>query len=222
MLCLELWYNTILVLLTGNMEDAEVSIDALAICLNIVGWEMMISLGFLAAASVRVSNELGRGSAKAAKFSIKVIVSTSFSIGFVLFLLFLFLRERLAYIFTNDEAVATMVSNLSPLLAFSIPLNSVQPVLSGVALGAGWQSIVAYVNIASYYLVGIPVGVLLGYPLKLQVKGVWIGMLFGTFVQTVVLLILTYKTDWDKQVTIARGRVSKWEVRDIGESIPET
>ncbi|ONH94688.1 hypothetical protein PRUPE_7G026400 [Prunus persica] len=100
------------------------------LCLNIVGWEMMISLGFLAAASVRVSNELGRGSAKAAKFSVKVIVSISFAIGFVLFLLFLFLRERLAYIFTNDEEVATMVSNLSPLLAFSILLNSVQPVLS--------------------------------------------------------------------------------------------
>lgn len=78
-----------------------------------------------------MSNELGSGSAKAAKFSVKVIVSISFSIGFVLFLLFLFLRERLAYIFTNDEEVATMVSNLSPLLAFSILLNSVQPVLSG-------------------------------------------------------------------------------------------
>lgn len=222
MLCLELWYNTILVLLTGNMENAEVSIDALSICLNIVGWEMMISLGFLAAASVRVSNELGRGSAKKAKFSVKVIVSISFAIGFVLFLLFLFLRKRLAYIFTNDEEVATMVSNLSPLLAFSILLNGVQPVLSGVALGAGWQSTVAYVNIASYYLIGIPVGVVLGYPLKLQVQGVWIGMLFGTLVQTVVLLILTYKTDWDKQVTLARSRVNKWEVTDIGESSPET
>ncbi|GKV30590.1 hypothetical protein SLEP1_g39386 [Rubroshorea leprosula] len=50
MLCLELWYNTILVLLTGNLKNAEVSVDALAICLNINGWEMMISLGFLAAA----------------------------------------------------------------------------------------------------------------------------------------------------------------------------
>lgn len=28
---LELWYNTILVLLTGNMENAEVTINALSI-----------------------------------------------------------------------------------------------------------------------------------------------------------------------------------------------
>ncbi|KAM3690628.1 hypothetical protein ACB098_09G137900 [Castanea mollissima] len=217
MLCLELWYNTVLILLTGNMQNAEVSIDALAICLNINGWEMMISLGFLAAASVRVSNELGRGSAKAAKFSIVMTVLTSFVIGFVLFLFFLFFRGRLAYIFTASEEVANAVANLSPLLAVSILLNSVQPVLSGVAVGAGWQSIVAYVNIACYYLVGIPVGVVLGYVFNMEVKGVWIGMLFGTFVQTLVLVIITYKTDWDQQVIIARNRVTRWVVKDAEE-----
>ena len=43
-------------------------------------------------------------------------------------------------------------------------------ILTGVAVGAGWQSIVAYVNIASYYLIGIPIGAVLGYILHLQVK----------------------------------------------------
>lgn len=84
--------------------------------------------------SVRVSNELGRGSAKAAKLSIAVTVMTSFTIGFLLFLFFLFYRERLAYIFTDNEHVAAAVGDLSSLLAFSILLNSVQPVLSGTLL----------------------------------------------------------------------------------------
>ncbi|MED6147944.1 Protein DETOXIFICATION 21 [Stylosanthes scabra] len=214
MLCLELWYNTILVLLTGNLPNAEVEIDALSICLNINGWEMMISLGFMAAASVRVANELGRGSAKGAKFSIVVNVLTSLAIGFFLFVFFLFFRERLAYIFTTDEHVARAVGDLSPLLSVSILLNSVQPVLSGVAVGAGWQSIVAYVNIGCYYLIGIPVGIVLGNVLDLQVKGIWVGMLFGTFIQTVVLVIITYKTNWDEQVVIARSRISKWAKLD--------
>ncbi|XP_047331068.1 protein DETOXIFICATION 22-like [Impatiens glandulifera] len=171
---------------------------------------MMISLGFLGAASVRVSNELGRGSSKAAKFSVIYIVASSFTIGLVLFTVFLFLRGRLAYIFTDSEEVVAAVADLSPLLACSILLNSVQPVLSGVAVGAGWQSIVAYVNIVCYYFVGIPIGVVLGYVYDMQVKGVWLGMLFGTFVQTIVLLIITSRTDWDKQVLIAQKRVNKW------------
>ncbi|KAF7149216.1 hypothetical protein RHSIM_Rhsim03G0045100 [Rhododendron simsii] len=211
-LSLELWYNTVLILLTGYMENAEIAIDALSICLNINGWEMMISLGFLAAASVRVSNELGRGDSKAAKFSIVNTVLTSLAIGFVLFIFFLFFRGHLAYLFTDSSEVAAAVADLSPLLACSILLNSIQPVLSGVAVGAGWQSIVAYVNIACYYLVGVPVGAVLGYVFDFQVQGVWIGMLFGTFVQTIVLIIITCKTDWDQQVSIAQKRVNKWFV----------
>ncbi|CAA2993457.1 DETOXIFICATION 21-like [Olea europaea subsp. europaea] len=212
MLCLEFWYTTILILLTGNLKNAEVAIDALSICININGWEMMISLGFLAAVSVRVSNELGRGDSKSAKHSIMVTVLTSLAIGLVLFVFFLFFRGRLAYIFTKSQDVAVAVANLSPLLALSILMNSVQPVLSGVAIGAGQQSTVAYVNIGSYYLIGIPIGVVLGYVIKLQVQGVWIGMLFGTLVQTIILIILTYRTDWDKQVSVAQRRVNRWLV----------
>ncbi|KAL2658130.1 hypothetical protein AAZV13_03G005000 [Glycine max] len=193
---LELWYSTILILLTGNMEDAEVQIDALSICLNINGWELMISLGFMAAASVRVA----KGSSKAAKFSIVVKVLTSFAIGFILFFIFLFLKEKLAYIFTSSKDVADAVGDLSPLLAISILLNSVQPVLS--------------VNLGCYYIIGIPVGVVLGNVLHLQVKGIWFGMLFGTFIQTIVLIIITYKTNWDEQVIIARNHINKWSKVD--------
>ncbi|RDY06618.1 Protein DETOXIFICATION 21, partial [Mucuna pruriens] len=203
---LELWYNTVLVLLTGSMKNAEVEIDALSICLNINGWEMMISLGFMAAASVRVANELGKGSARAAKFSIIVAVLTSLTIGFLL--------QRLAYIFTSNKDVANAVGDLSPLLSVSILLNSVQPVLSGVAIGAGWQSIVAYVNMGCYYIIGIPVGIVLGNVLNMKVKGIWIGMLFGTLIQTIVLTIITYKTNWDEQVIIARNRVNRWSKVD--------
>ncbi|CAO2140694.1 unnamed protein product [Urochloa humidicola] len=210
MLCLELWYNTILVFLTGYMKNAEVALDALSICLNINGLEMMISIGFLAATGVRVANELGAGSARRAKFAIYNVVITSSTIGVVLFVLFLFFRGSLAYIFTESRAVADAVADLSPLLAFSILLNSVQPVLSGVAVGAGWQNVVAYVNITSYYLIGIPLGAVLGYVVGFHVKGIWIGMLLGTLVQTLVLLFITLKTDWEKQVVIAQEKLKKW------------
>ncbi|CAL9217192.1 unnamed protein product [Arabidopsis halleri] len=220
MLCLELWYNSILVLLTGNLKNAEVALDALAICLNINGLEMMIALGFLAAASVRVSNELGSGNPKGAKFATLTAVFTSLSIGMVLFFIFLFLRGRVSYIFTTSEAVAAEVADLSPLLAFSILMNSVQPVLSGVAVGAGWQGYVTYVNLACYYLVGIPIGIILGYVVGLQVKGVWIGMLFGIFVQTCVLTVMTLRTDWDQQVSTSLRRLNRWvvpESRDVNQ-----
>jgi MATE family multidrug resistance protein len=80
---------------------------------------------------VRVANELGRGNAKAAKFSIKIILSTSIVIGVVFWVLCLIFGEEISHFLTSDEEVAETVSSLVVLLAFSILLNSVQPVLTG-------------------------------------------------------------------------------------------
>lgn len=40
----------------------------------------------------------------------------------------------------------------------------------GVAVGCGWQAFVAYVNVGCYYVVGIPLGVLLGFYFNLGAK----------------------------------------------------
>eukprot|EP01018_Ginkgo_biloba_P040642 Gb_30960 [translate_table: standard] len=34
---------------------------------------------------------------------------------------------------------------------------------SGVAIGCGWQSVVAYVNLATYYIIGLPIRIVLGF-----------------------------------------------------------
>ena len=47
----------------------------------------------------------------------------------------------------------------------------------GIAREGGWQNIGAYVNLGSYYVVGIPLANLLGFVHKLGGKGLWIGKL---------------------------------------------
>lgn len=213
MVCLELWYNAFLVLLAGYMADAEVAIAAFSICLNINVWELMINLGFLGAACVRVANELGRGNAKAVKFTIKVLLGTSITIGVFFFVLCLSFGNKLAYLFTSDERVANAISDLSFLLSFSVLLNSVYPVLSGVAVGAGMQGAVAVVNFVCYYLIGIPLGALLGYMTTLEVKGIWIGLICGVLTQTITIVYMIWKTDWDEQVKKASERLGRFYVK---------
>ncbi|XP_024987958.1 protein DETOXIFICATION 24-like [Cynara cardunculus var. scolymus] len=210
MLCLELWYYAILVLLAGYMADAKIAISAFSICLNIYAWEFMISLGFLVAACVRVANELGRGNAKAVKLSIKVLLGTSMTIGVFFFVLCLVLGKKLAYLFTDDERVADTISDLSLFLSFSVLLNGIYPVLSGVAIGAGMQSVVAIVNLVCFYVIGIPLGALLGFLTTLEVKGIWAGMIFGVLTQTVTLGYIMWRTDWDDQVKKASERLERF------------
>lgn len=37
-------------------------------------------------------------------------------------------------------------------------------------MGCGWQAFVAYVNVGCYYMVGIPLGFILGFNFNLGVK----------------------------------------------------
>ncbi|CAN8312112.1 unnamed protein product [Cochlearia groenlandica] len=210
MICLEIWYFMALVLFAGYLKNAEVSVAALSICMNILGWAAMVSVGFNAAVSVRVSNELGASHPRTAKFSLVVAVILSTTIGMAIAAVLLFFRYEYPVFFVEDEVVRDMVRELTPMLAFCIIINNVQPVLSGVAVGAGWQAVVAYVNIACYYFFGIPLGLLLGFKLEYGVMGIWWGMLTGTFVQSIVLILMICKTNWDKEAAMAEERIREW------------
>ncbi|GLU13067.1 hypothetical protein SLE2022_297140 [Rubroshorea leprosula] len=210
MLCLENWYYRVLILMTGNLQNAKIAVDALSICMSINGWQLMIPFAFFAGTGVRVANELGAGNGKGAKFATIVSVMTSVVIGVFFWLLILLFLDHIALIFTSSKPVLEAVSQLSILLAFSILLNSVQPILSGVAVGSGWQSYVAYINVGSYYLIGVPFGILIGWVFHKGVMGIWGGMIGGTAVQTLILAIITIKCDWDKEAENAGKHVRKW------------
>ncbi|XP_058786311.1 protein DETOXIFICATION 27-like [Vicia villosa] len=213
MLCLENWYYRILLLMTGKMENATVAVDALSVCMSINGWEMMIPLAFFAATGVRVANELGAGKGKSAKFAMQVSVIQSTVIGLILCALIIIFHRQFAYIFTSSPSVLQAVSDMSILLAVTILLNSVQPVLSGVAVGSGWQVFVAYVNIGCYYLIGLPLGIIMGWVFNTGVKGIWGGMIFGgTTIQTLILIIITVRCDWKKEAQKVGSHVNKWSV----------
>ncbi|CAN6298702.1 unnamed protein product [Urochloa humidicola] len=215
MLCLETWYYQILVLISGLLKDPELALASLSVCMTISGWVFMISVGFNAAASVRVSNELGAGNPKAAAFSVVVVTVLSLILSVIISVIILLCRDYISYIFTEGEDVSRAVSQMTPLLAFTLILNGIQPVLSGVAVGCGWQAFVAYVNVGCYYVIGIPLGCLLGFYFDLGAAGIWSGMIGGTLMQTLILVWITFRTNWNKEVEEAMKRLNKWEISPL-------
>ncbi|KAK6938107.1 Multi antimicrobial extrusion protein [Dillenia turbinata] len=209
MLALESFYFRVLILVAGYMQNAEVALDALSICITLYVWESMIQLGLFAAAGVRVANELGAGDGRRAKFATIISVLTSIILGLFFWSIVMIFSNELAQIFTSSSSVITYVNELAVLLAFTILLNSIQPILSGVAVGCGWQSLVAFVNLGCYYIVGLPLGILLGWLLQFGIKGLWAGMIGGTVVQTLILIIFTVRFQWDKEAEIAHLNVAK-------------
>uniref|UniRef100_A0A0E0KGI0 Protein DETOXIFICATION n=1 Tax=Oryza punctata TaxID=4537 RepID=A0A0E0KGI0_ORYPU len=199
MLCLELWYYTAVLILVGLLKNAQLQVDVI----------------------VRVSNELGANRPKAAKFAVTMAVSTSAIIGAIFMAVFFIWRTQLPRFFSDDADVLRESAKLGYLLAATIFLNSIQPVLSGVAIGAGWQSLVAFINIGCYYLVGIPLGVLFGFKLKLDAMGIWVGMSLGTLLQTAILAFISFRTKWERQAMMAEERIREWGGRN-DDALPST
>lgn len=210
MLCLEIWYMMSIIILTARLDNAVIAVDSLSICMNFNGYEAMLFIGINAAVSVRVSNELGMGRPRAAKYCVYVTVMESLLIGLCCMVGIIIARDHFAVIFTNSEDLQKAVSKLAYFLGVTMVLNSIQPVISGVAVGGGWQALVAYINLACYYIFGLPLGYLLGFKANLGVKGLWGGMIAGTALQTLLLLFVVYKTNWNKEVEQTTERMKKW------------
>nr|GMD94561.1 protein DETOXIFICATION 33 [Ipomoea batatas] len=199
MLCLEFWYLMVIIVIAGRLENPLVPVDALSICMNLQGWDAMISIGFNAAISVRVSNELGAGNPSIAKFAVLVVSITSVAIGAVGMAVVLATKNIFPPLFTNSDAVAKETTKLAVLLAWT-----------WVAVGAGWQSVVAYINIGCYYIVGLPAGILLGFTFDFGAMGIWGGMIGGVCLQTIILIVIVSITDWNKEASLADVRVKRW------------
>jgi MATE family multidrug resistance protein len=90
--------------------------------------------------------------------------------------------------------------------------------MTGVAIGCGWQAVVAYVNLATYYGIGLPIGIVLGFKADMGVDGIWWGLIIGVALQTLVLIVLTARTNWNKEVQTASERVERSQYEKLDSS----
>ncbi|XP_037491643.1 protein DETOXIFICATION 19-like [Jatropha curcas] len=131
----------------------------------------MLTYGLSAAASTRVSNELGAGNPNRAKGAMAVTLKLSLSLALIVVLALAFGHNVWAALFSDSHAIIKEFASMASFLAVSIKFDSIQGVLSGVARGCGWQHLAAYGNLATFYFIGMPISCVLGFKLKLYVKG---------------------------------------------------
>ncbi|CAD6251078.1 unnamed protein product [Miscanthus lutarioriparius] len=77
----------------------------------------------------------------------------------------------------------------------------------GVVRGCGRQKTVAFINLAAYYLAGIPAAFVFAFVRRLGGMGLWFGILCGLVVQMLSLLSITLCTNWNKEALKAKNRV---------------
>ncbi|WOH10279.1 hypothetical protein DCAR_0729746 [Daucus carota subsp. sativus] len=206
MICLEWWSYELVILLSGLLPNPQLETSVLSICLVVSSLHYFIPYSFGAAASTRVSNELGAGHPEAASLAAWVASFLAVIEGVTASAILFSCRSVLGYAFGEEKELVDYVKDMVPLLSLSVLMDCLAALFSGVARGVGWQHLGAYVNLGAFFLCGIPMACVLAFVFHWRGKGLWTGLTTASLLQGLMLMMITFFTNWKKQARAARQR----------------
>jgi MATE family multidrug resistance protein len=175
------------VVMVGWLGTAQLAAHQIAI--NLASISFMAVLGISVAGSIRVGNAVGMkdvAETRRAGFTATLLgASIMFGAG-VIFILF---RNFLPTLYVNDEVVISYASSLLVIAALFQISDGTQAVGIGILRGLTDVKLPTAITFIAYWIVGLPVGYLLGFTFKLGVQGVWIGLLLGLTTSAILLTL---------------------------------
>jgi MATE family multidrug resistance protein len=159
------------------------------IAINLASISFMAVLGISAAGSIRVGNAVGRKDIKETRRAGFTASFLGASVMFFSGLIFIFFRNFLPTLYINDKDVISIASSLLIIAAIFQLSDGFQAVGIGILRGLTDVKIPTAITFIAYWVVGLPVGYLLGFTFNLGVQGVWIGLLSGLTTSAILLTL---------------------------------
>ncbi|CDF87297.1 BN860_03224g1_1 [Zygosaccharomyces bailii CLIB 213] len=147
--------------------------------------------------STRIANFIGAKRADLANISSRVGLAFSFAAGLTNCCILVFGRHFVAKIFSRDEAVLRLMSSLLPLVGIVQNFDSLNAVAGACLRGQGMQALGSIVNLVVYYVIAIPLGMVLSYFLDLKLYGLWIGIGIGMLLIGLIESYYVLFPDWE-------------------------
>ncbi|XP_022347195.1 multidrug and toxin extrusion protein 2 isoform X3 [Enhydra lutris kenyoni] len=194
MVCVEWWAYEIGSFLMGLISMLDLSGQAILYELATIVY--MIPLGLSNAVCVRVGIALGAADTAQAKRSAISGMLCTVGTSLVVAILLSLLKNKLGPIFTNDEEVIALVNKVLPVYIVFQLFEAVCCVYGGVLRGTGKQAFGAIVNAIMYYVIGLPLGIVLTFVVRMRIMGLWLGMLACGLLGTVAFVVYTTRMDW--------------------------
>ena len=121
------------------------------------------------------------------------------------------LKDYIPMIFTSDPAVLQAMGPIMYVTAALLIGDNLQGYLAGVLRGSGTQFGGAAANFFSYWMIGVPLGIVLAMVVHLGALGFWLGLLTGEFIQVFIYMVVILTIRWKKQAVKAQKMASGQE-----------
>jgi MATE family multidrug resistance protein len=193
----EVWAFMTAGIFVGWLGETELAAHSVA--LNIASVSFMMALGVSQAATTRVGNLIGAGQewGLAAWCSIFMGCLLMLCSGFV----FYNFPEALAQLYTRDADVLGIAVLLLPIAAAFQIFDGIQNVAFGILRGAGDVRMPIVITGVGLWLCGLPAGMVLAFHYDKGASGVWMGLVIGLGIMSVLLI-------WRVHTIIRRGVVA--------------
>ncbi|KVH98821.1 Multi antimicrobial extrusion protein [Cynara cardunculus var. scolymus] len=202
--CLEWWWYELMIMLCGLLSNPRATVASMGILIQTTSLVYVFPSALSLGVSTRVGNELGANRPAKARISMIVSLVCAAGMGLMAMLFTTLMRHRWGRFFTADAEILELTSVALPIAGLCELGNCPQTTGCGVLRGSARPTVGANINFGSFYLVGMPVAIVMGLALKMGFAGLWLGLLAAQGTCALLMLYILCTTDWIVQVERAK------------------
>ncbi|PON68294.1 Multi antimicrobial extrusion protein [Parasponia andersonii] len=202
--CLEWWWYELMIMLCGLLANPKATVASMGILIQTTSLVYVFPSSLSQGVSTRVGHELGANRPAKARISMIVSLVLAALVGLAAMAFATSIRHQWGRLFTNDAEILELTAVALPIMGLCELGNCPQTTGCGVLRGSARPTIGANINLGSFYLVGMPVAVFMGFVFKLGFPGLWLGLLAAQGACALLMLYVLSTTDWIVQVERAR------------------
>jgi MATE family multidrug resistance protein len=163
------------------------------IAINYASITYMVPLGVSAAAAVAVGHAVGAGDKARARRAGWLALGLGVSFMVLTGIVFFLAPRPLIELFTHDPRVLEVGPSLLGIAAAFQIFDGVQTVCTGALRGLGETRAPMIANLIGYWVLGLPLGLVLCFVFKWGIYGMWIGLTGALIVISAILLLRWHK-----------------------------
>jgi MATE family multidrug resistance protein len=159
------------------------------IAINMASITYMIALGISSAATIRVANQLGQKDYITLRNAALTCFIMAIAFMSVTAMLFIFGRNYIPTFYISDMEVVAQAAFLLIVAGLFQLSDGIQVVGLGALRGMSDVKIPTIITLIAYWIIGLPLGYLLGFTFEQGAPGVWYGLLAGLSIAAILLFI---------------------------------
>ncbi|KAK9163513.1 hypothetical protein Syun_004415 [Stephania yunnanensis] len=202
--CLEWWWYEFMILICGLLVNPKATIASMGILIQTTSLVYVFPTALSVGVSTRVGNELGANRPAKARIATIVSLACGVALGLGATLFTILMRHRWGHFFTDDAEILELTAVALPIVGLCELGNCPQTTGCGVLRGSARPTTGANINLGSFYLVGMPVAIFLGFVAKMGFPGLWLGLLAAQASCALLMVYVLRRTDWVVQVKRAK------------------